>query len=299
MENDIVFPEKGREAAKDIGAPYYECSVLSQFGIVDVFCNTARACLIERRKVRFWIAQLRRVQYPVIQMPIEVPKPRLPTVKVLPSKFNKDFSYLQHMIYTADVVFSAQGSHFHAHKIGLASAAQAFSDLFVGDICCSTPTISPQGSIETESLRDCDAAFNGDEEQLIVTEPVIASPTENCLTNIIRTVVVPTHPAFVQVETMIGPTGSETLVTLNPDITPRAFQYVLEYLYKGHVTESCDYLEEIRTAASLLGLTSLSLVIMNVKTKDTFLNEEVHKAFLSERVARLKEIAFDKGLLSG
>ena len=67
-DKDIVTPETGREVAKDIGAPYYETSVLSQHGVEDLFINSVRAALIERRKIKFWSAQLRRVQRPLIQV---------------------------------------------------------------------------------------------------------------------------------------------------------------------------------------------------------------------------------------
>jgi hypothetical protein len=55
---DIILPEKGRAVAKQIGAPYYETSVLTQYGIDDVFFNVIRAAMIERRKIKFWSTQL-------------------------------------------------------------------------------------------------------------------------------------------------------------------------------------------------------------------------------------------------
>ncbi|KFP32307.1 Rho-related BTB domain-containing protein 2, partial [Colius striatus] len=43
--NEILPPEKGREVAKELGIPYYETSVVAQFGIKDVFDNAIRAAL--------------------------------------------------------------------------------------------------------------------------------------------------------------------------------------------------------------------------------------------------------------
>nr|KAG5692538.1 hypothetical protein BaRGS_009488 [Batillaria attramentaria] len=69
-EADIVTPAMGHEVAKDIGAPFYESSVLTKFGVSDIFINSVRAALIERRKLKFWNTQLRRVQRPLIQQPV-------------------------------------------------------------------------------------------------------------------------------------------------------------------------------------------------------------------------------------
>ena len=49
--SDIVYPEQARTVAKEIGAPYYETSVLTFFGIHDLFNNVVRAALCRRRQV--------------------------------------------------------------------------------------------------------------------------------------------------------------------------------------------------------------------------------------------------------
>ncbi|NXI26244.1 RHBT2 protein, partial [Sterrhoptilus dennistouni] len=57
--NEILPPEKGREVAKELGIPYYETSVVAQFGVKDVFDNAIRAALISRRHLQFWKSHLR------------------------------------------------------------------------------------------------------------------------------------------------------------------------------------------------------------------------------------------------
>ena len=39
LDEDVVTPEKGRAVAKEIGAFYYETSVLERYGIDDVSVN--------------------------------------------------------------------------------------------------------------------------------------------------------------------------------------------------------------------------------------------------------------------
>ena len=67
-ENDILTPDQGRTIAKEIGASYYEASVLTYYGVNEVFENVIRAALIERRRQRFWMTNLKKVQRPLLQV---------------------------------------------------------------------------------------------------------------------------------------------------------------------------------------------------------------------------------------
>ncbi|XP_026718819.1 rho-related BTB domain-containing protein 2-like, partial [Athene cunicularia] len=78
--NEILPPEKGREVAKELGIPYYETSVVAQFGIKDVFDNAIRAALISRRHLQFWKSHLRNVQRPLLQAPFLPPRPPPPII---------------------------------------------------------------------------------------------------------------------------------------------------------------------------------------------------------------------------
>ena len=50
METDIVMPEEARTVARELGVPYYETSVLTYFGIDEMFENAIRAALCTRRQ---------------------------------------------------------------------------------------------------------------------------------------------------------------------------------------------------------------------------------------------------------
>ena len=67
-EKDLVLPERGRAVAKDLGIPYYETSVLTYFGVDEVFENAIRAALCARRQQRFWMTNLKRVPMPILQV---------------------------------------------------------------------------------------------------------------------------------------------------------------------------------------------------------------------------------------
>ena len=64
------MPERGRAVAKDLGIPYYETSVLTYFGVDEVFENAIRAALCARRQQRFWMTNLKRVPMPILQVDI-------------------------------------------------------------------------------------------------------------------------------------------------------------------------------------------------------------------------------------
>ena len=62
------MPAEGRAVAREMGVDYYETSVLSYYGVTDVFDNVIRAALMARRHQRFWITNLKRVQRPLVQV---------------------------------------------------------------------------------------------------------------------------------------------------------------------------------------------------------------------------------------
>ncbi|NXR20332.1 RHBT2 protein, partial [Cinclus mexicanus] len=67
--SDILPPERGHEVAQELGVPYYETSVVAQFGVKDVFDNAIRAALVSRRHLQFWKSHLRKMQRPLLQAP--------------------------------------------------------------------------------------------------------------------------------------------------------------------------------------------------------------------------------------
>ncbi|GFO14645.1 rho-related BTB domain-containing protein 1-like [Plakobranchus ocellatus] len=128
--NDMIPPSAGREVARDLGAPYYETSVLTQYGVHDVFLNAARVALLERRKIKFWNAQLRRIQRPLIQPPMNFPMPTAPKVKVMLAPSGSEISALVNNRSECDVTFLVDARTFEAHRICLAVASRFFEDLF-------------------------------------------------------------------------------------------------------------------------------------------------------------------------
>lgn len=62
------MPDQARSIAKELGVYYYETSVLTYYGVNEVFENAIRAALIARRQQRFWMTNLKKVQRPLLQV---------------------------------------------------------------------------------------------------------------------------------------------------------------------------------------------------------------------------------------
>ncbi|XP_077992388.1 rho-related BTB domain-containing protein 1-like [Glandiceps talaboti] len=133
-EKDIIPPQDCRQVAKDIGAPYYESSVITLYGIREVFDNVIRAALISRRHTRFWMSSLRKVQKPLLQEPYLPPKPDPPNIHIPSSTFIEDIGSLLDNPMCSDVMFVIRGILIPAHRVCLVAASPTFYDIFLTDL---------------------------------------------------------------------------------------------------------------------------------------------------------------------
>lgn len=301
-DEDILPPMSGRDMAASIGAPYYETSVLTKYGIEELFFNVIRATLIERRALKFWNPQLRRVQYPLIQAPMDIPKPELPSIKDPGTAPHEDLSKL--LQEDGDVIFDVQGTHFRAHKICLIIAESVFEGIFVHSPKANgRKSLSRQGSSGSDSGRKSEK--NGgkeDKENLIGGAPPLpdiclhgteAMTNGNCrLLNV---------PGFVKVEEKLwmDPLSlveeKKTVITMDSELNPLAFQYVLRFWYSGQVPGSCDCLAELRRAAEILMLPTLILMVSNLQTGESYLNHPLESNFYTSRKNKLQSIGLESG----
>lgn len=258
----------GRETARDINSPFYETSVLTKFGVDDVFINCARAALVERRKLRFWSTQLRRVQRPLSPKPMPLPLPTMPQIVVPNHQATCNLEPLLYEQYECDVALRAQETCFEAHRVVLAVSSKIFKELFscrdLLNLTARYRSSSQLDGLQEIALTNIAATSSdnslpksrGDSSispeapvsprALSSSEGESPSPTpvENTNTRQYPLLVSYSHPAFASVEVKFhsdpfNPAQSSlmTFVTLHPDITSRAFHWVLEFLYTGHICE--------------------------------------------------------------
>ena len=315
QEKDIITPEQGRAVAKEVGAPYYECSSYTRHGVEDVFLNCVRAAMVEKRKIRFWSAQLRRIQYPQMQVPMKLPPLMLPKVDIPEETLHDDLCQLLHNQSEGDVVFIVRGQCVRAHKICLAVSAKVFRDLFLKNSQQTSEKVSQgkkSGSLKRSLSSHSNRLPDSDENCLIDNEILPACsvdpdrpiPDRNINHN--AEIGTPTLPAFLKVEEKLcdnpfkpGDQMQQMFVTLSHDVTFRAFQYVLEYLYTGEAKECFECFEEVQVVCNLLHLTDLSVMISNIQSNEQFLNQELIRNFKDERKRQLRELALKKEYLAG
>ena len=129
-ECTTVTPRIGRQIAQEIGAYYYECSVLLMSGLQDVFENVIRAALCNQRAKRLLSKQLRKVLPPQLQVPEKPPRPQTPVIEVPSSTYHNDLTTLIESQFYFDVVFVVEGRQIKAHKAVLIAAGCKLPMLF-------------------------------------------------------------------------------------------------------------------------------------------------------------------------
>ncbi|OPJ87192.1 hypothetical protein AV530_009552 [Patagioenas fasciata monilis] len=67
------------------------------------------------------------------------------------------------------------------------------------------------------------------------------------------------------------------------------FRAVLQYLYTGQLDEARGDLMQVATIAELLEVFDLRMMVANVLNKESFMNQEITKAFHVRRANRIKE----------
>lgn len=324
-ECDILTPEQGRAIAKEIGAPYYETSVLTYYGINEVFENVIRAALIDRRKQRFWMTNLKKVQRPLVQIPFCPPKPPTPGTVVARSRFEEDLVALyQHQVNT-DLLFNVGNVSFPAHKFLLAAACPVLRKILTMDLSTDlnmTRSSSDSSMMSTSTFGDSSVGnFNLDTEHLIPDDscswrvgwdqPVSTRSRSACLSSfsvekhgIYKEL---NHAAFTSIQLQQcenldhrGKSSSslQTVITVNKTISASTMQHCLRFFYTGLLdTRNCN-LEEVHKAAQLMEITDLQMYVANILNCEEFLNADLHQHYVRSLQQQLHQLCLVGGLFS-
>ncbi|KAL8173924.1 UNVERIFIED_CONTAM: Rho- BTB domain-containing protein 2 [Gekko kuhli] len=324
--NEILPPEKGREVAKELGIPYYETSVVAQFGIKDVFDNAIRAALISRRHLQFWKSHLRNVQRPLLQAPFLPPKPPPPIIIVPdpPSNNEERPAHLLEDPLCADVILVLQERiKIYAHKIYLSTSSSKFYDLFLMDLSeedqQGTLGSGAVAGIAERTLHQ-EERHHGREFLLRAASFDICESVEDagsgqqkpCLRastsdGILRgknygesglkrgRILSSWSRAFVSIQEemaddpMTYKSRLMVVVKMDPSIQLGPFRAVLKYLYTGELDENERDLMHIAHIAELLEVFDLRMMVANILNNEAFMNQEITKAFHVRRTNRVKE----------
>uniref|UniRef100_A0A493T7B1 BTB domain-containing protein n=1 Tax=Anas platyrhynchos platyrhynchos TaxID=8840 RepID=A0A493T7B1_ANAPP len=294
---DILPPERGHEVAKELGVPYYETSVVAQFGIKDVFDNAIRAALISRRHLQFWKSHLKKMQRPLLQAPFLPPKPPPPVIHIPDPPASRSWgpAALFCTPLCADVVFQLQGGQqVFAHRVYLATSCSKFYDLFTLE--------GPRGAAKEPAAR----ARSLDGERGALGEgaraPLRTSQSDDALRPVAGDGAVPGARdlsawgrGFVSMrwelveDPVAGREKRMTVVCMDRLVQAEPFRAVLEYLYTGRLDQARGDLMQVATIAELLEVFDLRMMVANVLNKESFMNQEITKAFHVRRANRIKE----------
>ncbi|XP_060034816.1 rho-related BTB domain-containing protein 2 isoform X2 [Erinaceus europaeus] len=321
--NEILPPEKGREVAKELGIPYYETSVVAQFGIKDVFDNAIRAALISRRHLQFWKSHLRNVQRPLLQAPFLPPKPPPPIIVVPdpPSSSEECPAHLLEDPLCADVILVLQERvRIFAHKIYLSTSSSKFYDLFLMDLSegeLGGPSGPGASRPEDHRAHPDHHHHHGRDFLLRAASFDVCESVDECGSGpaglrastsdgILRgngtgflpgrgRVLSSWSRAFVSIQEEMAEDPltykSRLMVVVKMDnsIQPGPFRAVLKYLYTGELDEKERDLMHIAHIAELLEVFDLRMMVANILNNEAFMNQEITKAFHVRRTNRVKE----------
>ena len=262
-ECSLVTPDMGRQVAKEIGATYYEASVVTMWGINHVFDNAVRAALNTRRHTRFWSSHLKGVLKPQLQPPYLPEKPDSPAVSVdLPSLYKENLARLLDLGTCADVEFLVQGQTIKAHRAILSAAAPAFAELFSAKELRVTNSGAPSKKLVLQ-----DALVFGKPGSLPRGFAAISSRNN-----------------WISEER-----GASVLVTVDNFLSFGIFMHVLEFLYSGNIPlEVCT--EELEEAARNLQIVHLAEYVANVINRMEYMNTEIYSDMVREMVSSAKKL---------
>ncbi|KAJ8263006.1 hypothetical protein COCON_G00154630 [Conger conger] len=272
---DILPPERGHEVAKELGVPYYETSIVAQFGVKDVFDNAIRAALISRRHLQFWKSHLKKVY--------------------LATSCSKFYD-----LFAMDLGGQAgweEGEGGSADDSGAVSEEEEQSRREAKEQAGRTksldidkdvegrprglrqPLLPEQGSLRTSRSANALPAIGRCSGGPLWAGRALAGWGRGFLSVCLEHVEDP----------MTGRPRLMTVVSMDCLIQKEPFQAVLQYLYTGSLDEGRGDLMQVATIAELLEVFDLRMMVANVLNRESFMNQEITKAFHVRRANRTRE----------
>ncbi|KAL1424158.1 hypothetical protein MTO96_003654 [Rhipicephalus appendiculatus] len=298
-ESDLLRPEQGRLLAKEIGAAYYETSVLTNFGVAEVFSNVIRAALLARKQQRFWMTNLKHVQHPAIQVPFCPPKPVAPVVSVPASQFLEHMQALfQGQIFT-DVLFFVSAVEVSQGSCNIDAEQIPSTDT---DVAGSHTSLS--ASLQTTS-QSSETTENSGIGHHHTTCEINSEASTSGVDSWLGSRLTMHFPAFsavgVEQDEVLDHRGrlspsAQAVVDVSKAITPAAMLQCIRYLYTGEIDISNCPISEIQDAADLISVPDLQVYLTSIQKQELLKNPSVDTKFLDKLKLHLKDVCLDKSL---
>ncbi|KAF0312619.1 Rho-related BTB domain-containing protein 2 [Amphibalanus amphitrite] len=320
-ESDLVLPEHGRAVARELGVDYFETSVLTYYGVDQMFENAIRAALIARRK-KFWMTNLKRVNRPMLQAPFCPPKPTPPDIFVTPSTFEESMASLLANQWHTDIIFLVGSVGFSAHKAVLASASDLLFQLLtmpiVDDSCghCSSNDSLAAGMDEVGSEADTECLLSSCALKLITgrtrevdgpLDPVRGGWRPPTLNQVGQSRQL-NHPAFQSISIQqcegLDQSGQpslsvQTIISVSKLVSPAVLRQALHFLYTGRLEDNANCnVRELLEASEYLGFPQFQAYLTNIVRKEEYRNKEITANYIQSLKTRLLEVCLEEGLFS-
>ena len=258
-----IAPEVGRNASREINASaYLETSVVTKYGVNEVFESAIRAALISRRQGRphIFSSSLKNIEKPGLQKPYLPEKSLAPEIEQSKAIKEFDFKVLLGDSNFSDVTFILGSQIVSAHSVPLIISSSIFRSLFS---CCHVSTFA-SNSIPKFSVLDL-------ENKII---------TEKGYVNILKCCQLPRGYNAVEVSNSFG-VCAFCMTIINVDAL--SFNLVLEFLYTGNIRKPIPDIMQLFDVADYLQENSLVTFLSNLINEEDYLNSQVTNFFVQNQ----------------
>lgn len=278
-QRPLVPPEIGRQTAREIGAHgYYETSIVTKYGVDEIFVNAIRAALIGRRKARPVLSShLKRIEHPTLQEPYLPPKKPAPTANVQASRYYEEQSSLFGDSDLADILFLVEDGKVYGHAVVLASSSNVFATLLLN-----------KALLQSCSIEDETALFY----------TVLHSSSLVCQDGFINGVPCQLPRGFVSIDTMQDSSLFNCKYVIKVSGASAAtFEKIFEFLYTNTIKDP-ESLCDLLNAATFFQIPSLKDYVSNLLTGAEFMNLEVARQMKIHFVADVCRLFYNRQLFS-
>lgn len=260
LSHTCVPPEVGRQTSREINASLYqEVSVVTKYGVNEVFENAIKAALIYRRQSKpLFSSHLKQITKPSMINPYLPPKPIEPKI-LINNNFSYGYKLLSNQTNNCDVKFIVEDQEIPAHTIVLLTASPVLRLLLSHPkvLDCIGYCEPMQSDFNIDSLETTDGYING-----------------------VKVSGIPR--GFQSIDIASCQNIEKTIYITVENVCQVDFKQVVEFLYTNAITGCFNWMELLKTA-TYLQESLLCKYLSNILNNEDFCNPVVLNEFHNNR----------------
>ncbi|XP_057307945.1 rho-related BTB domain-containing protein 1-like isoform X1 [Hydractinia symbiolongicarpus] len=271
-DRKCIPPEAGRQTSREINAiAYLETSIVTKYGIDDVFENAIQAAFSSWRLSRpLFCSHQKIVKKSLIQKPFLPDIPETPTIHISNDNSRLDFSPLLEDDSFSDITFMVEHELIHAHCIVLLVGCPVFYLLLTHPKILNV--LGYDLSIQTNSKSIC-----------VTTGKINGSVVEG----------VPT--GFETIHLLADAQGKCKIFVKVASVLASHFKCILEFIYTGQISGNHNPMHLIQTTI-YLQMDLVSKYISNTLNQDSAANSELLNQVFIKRHLNVYQHLFKRSL---